>query len=75
MGPLLTAYKIRQVFKALELAADGNELKCLLQSGGAEEVAIDLIAKENRIPKFLARKVFRYAVRRFAEAQEKLEKC
>jgi hypothetical protein len=74
VGPLLSAYKIRQVFKAIELAADGNELKRILQSGDAEEVAIDLIAAENRIPRFLARKVFRYAIRRFAEAQETREK-
>lgn len=74
VGPLLSAYKVRQVFKAIELAADGNALKRILQSGDAEEVAIDLIATENRIPKFLARKVFRYACRRFAEAQEKREK-
>jgi hypothetical protein len=74
VGPLLSAYKIRQVFKAIELAADGNELKRILQSGDAEEVAIDLIAAENHIPRFLARKVFRYALRRFAEAQETREK-
>jgi hypothetical protein len=74
VGPLLSAYKIRQVFKAIELAADGNELKRILQSGDAEEVAIDLIAAENHIPRFLARKVFRYALRRLAEAQETREK-
>jgi len=74
VGPLLSAYKVRQVFKAIELAADGDQLKRILQSGEAEEVAIDLIAAENRIPKFLARKIFRYAIRRFAEARETREK-
>ncbi len=74
VGPLLSAYKVRQVFKAIELAADGNELKRILQSGDAEEDAIDLIATENHLPKFLARKVFRYAVRRFSEAKEAREK-
>lgn len=73
VGPLLSAYKVRQVFRAIELAADGDELKRILQSGDAEEVAIDVIAAENRIPRFLARKVFRYALRRFAEAQERRE--
>jgi hypothetical protein len=73
VGPLISAYKVRQIFKAIELAADGNELKRILQSGDAEETAIDLIAAENRIPKFLARKVLRYALRRFAEAQTKRE--
>jgi hypothetical protein len=73
VGPLLSAYKVRQVFRAIELAADGDELKRILQSGEAEEVAVDLIAAENRIPRFLARKAFRYALRRFAEAQEKRE--
>jgi hypothetical protein len=74
VGPLISAYKVRQTFKAIELAADGDELKRILQSGEAEEVAIDLIAAENRIPKFLARQVLRYAIRRFAEAQETREK-
>ena len=74
VGPLLSASKVRQVFKAIELAADGDQLKRILQSGEAEEVAIDLIAAENRIPKFLARKIFRYAIRRFAEARETREK-
>jgi hypothetical protein len=74
VGPLLSAYKIRQGFKAIELASDGNELKRILQSGDAEEIVIDLIATENHIPKFLARRIYRYALRRFAEAQEKREK-
>jgi hypothetical protein len=74
VGPLLSAYKIRQGFKAIELASDGNELKRIMQSGDAEEIVIDLIATENHIPKFLARRIYRYALRRFAEAQEKREK-
>jgi hypothetical protein len=75
VGPLLSAYKIRQGFKAIELASDGNELKRIMQSGDAEEIVIDLIATENHIPKFLARRIYRYALRQFAEAQEKREKC
>jgi len=72
-GSLLSVYKVHQVFRAIELAADGEERKRILQSGDAEKVAIDLIATENRVPRFLARRVFRYALRRFAEAQEKRE--
>jgi hypothetical protein len=75
VGPLLSAYKIRQGFKAIELASDGNELKRILQSGDAEEIVIDLIATENHIPKFLARRIYRYALRQFAEAQKNREKC
>lgn len=75
VGPLLSAYKIRQGFKAIELASDGNELKRIMQSGDAEEIVIDLIATENHIPKFLARRIYRYALRQFAEAQEKREKA
>jgi hypothetical protein len=75
VGPLLSAYKIRQGFKAIELASDGNELKRIMQSGDAEEIVIDLIATENHIPKFLARRIYRYALRQFAEAQKKREKC
>lgn len=67
VGPLISAWKVRQIMRALELATSPDERKRILQSGESEEVAIDLIASENRIPKFLARRVYRYALKRFTE--------
>jgi len=69
VGPLITAWKVRQVMRALELASSPEELRRILLSGESEEAAIELLAAENRIPKFLARKVYRYAHKRVAEAE------
>jgi len=64
VGPLISAWKVRQVMRALELASSRDELKRVLQSADTEEVAIDLIASENRIPKFLARRIYALALKR-----------
>jgi len=72
-GPLISAYKVRQLLRALEIAADADAVKRLLQSGDAEEVAVDLIAAENRLPKILARRVYRYARKRLTGARTPAE--
>jgi len=70
VGPLISAWKVRQVMRALEMATSENELKKVLRSADAEEAAIDLIASENRIPKFLARKIYKLALKRLAAADD-----
>jgi hypothetical protein len=66
VGPLLAALKVRAVFRAIENAKSKGQLLEALQSGETEESLITLIASENRIPRFLARKVYRLLVNRFA---------
>lgn len=58
VGPVLAAIKVRRVFRAIERAKSGEELLAQLRSPEAREVAIDLIASENHIPRFLATRVF-----------------
>jgi len=64
VGPLISAWKVRQVMRAFETASSAEELKRVLYSADTEAAAIDLIARENRIPKFLARKIYRLALQR-----------
>lgn len=64
VGPMLAVAKVRRVLKALERAQVEGRLKEALCSKEATEVAIDLIASENGIPRFLAAKVHRLLVGR-----------
>jgi hypothetical protein len=66
-GPLLMMLKVRSVFRAVESAQSRRELERALQSPDAREVAIDLIARENRIPRFLASRVFALLVIRLSQ--------
>jgi hypothetical protein len=69
VGPIVSAVKIHRVFKALEMIRSPDELRNLLQSEDSQDVAIDLIASENRIPRFLAKRIYNFLVKRFSEAQ------
>jgi hypothetical protein len=69
VGPIVSAVKIRRVFKTLEMIRCPDELRNLLQSEDSQDVAIDLIASENRIPRFLAKRIYNFLVKRFSEAQ------
>lgn len=66
VGPLLAALKVRRVFRAIEQARTKGDLLATLRSAQARDVFIDLIAAENRIPRFLAAFVYRLLLRRFA---------
>lgn len=66
VGPVLMAVKVRAVFRAIERAGAKGELAQALRSDAARDVAIDLIASENRIPRLLAAKVYRLLVHRLA---------
>jgi hypothetical protein len=67
VGPLLAALKVRAVFKAIELARSKDELLKVLKSPDARDTAIDMIALDNHIPRFLAARVYALLVRRLAE--------
>jgi hypothetical protein len=66
VGPLLAAIKVRSVFRAIEQAGSRDDMIQALSSAEARDAAIDLIASENRIPRFLAARVYRLLVRRMA---------
>jgi hypothetical protein len=59
VGPLLGAIKAHRVFRAIEAAHSQGKLMEALRSRETQDVAIDLIASENHIPRFLAAWVYR----------------
>ena len=66
--PLVAALKVRRVFRAFEEAQSRGQLAEALRSDDAREVAIELIASENRIPRFLAARVYQLLARGLEEA-------
>ena len=68
VGPILAAIKVRRVFRALEQATSREELLAQVRSPDTQAVAIDLIASENHIPRFLAARVLKLLVDRFPSA-------
>ena len=69
VGPIVSAYKARSFFKALENAGSAEELKSLIRDPESREVAIDLIASENNVPKFVASRIYNLLVKRFSEIE------
>ncbi|HEX9783649.1 MAG TPA: hypothetical protein VGA56_13075 [Opitutaceae bacterium] len=67
VGPLLAAVKVRSVFRAIELARSKDDLVKALQSPDTRDVAIELIASENHIPRFLATRVYDLLAGRISE--------
>ena len=51
------------------MAQSKEKLKDILTSQEAQDVAIDLIASENRIPKFLAKKLYFAAIRKLSHKE------
>ena len=57
VGPIIALVKVRAVFRAIETAPSRASLMETLKSDDARDVAIDMIASEHHIPKFLAARV------------------
>jgi GNAT superfamily N-acetyltransferase len=68
-GPVLAAMRVRSVMRLIESAQSEGELREALRSEDAQEAAIDLIASENGLPRFLAVKVFRLLTKRLSAVQ------
>lgn len=73
VGPLLTAVKVRGVMRAIERVRSREELATTLGSPDAKDVAIDLIATENRVPRFVAAWVYRLLVAKLAHVPNRTE--
>lgn len=65
-GPLLGVIRVRRLMRTLEAAQSRGELEAALRSEEARQTAIDFIATENRIPRFVARRLFDLVVRRLS---------
>lgn len=57
-GPLITAIKVRRIFRSLEQAQSRAQAEEILRSPETREMAIQAIASENKIPRFLARRIY-----------------
>ena len=68
VGPLLAAIKVRRVFRAIQAARSREELLETLRSAESRAVAVDLIATENHIPRFLAERVVGLLLSRLSAA-------
>lgn len=58
-GPLMSIVTVRKVFRAIEHAKSREEIIAVLHSEEARNVAIEHIASEYRIPRFLAARVLK----------------
>jgi quinol monooxygenase YgiN len=58
VGPLFAAVKAHRLLKALEAAHGSVALQKAFQENEGDDVIVDLIRSENRIPKWLARGIF-----------------
>ena len=72
-GPLISAYKVHCLMKALENITSREKLEELVKSQSTEDIAIDLIASENGIPKFLAKKVYRRFMQSLSDSSDQSE--
>ena len=63
VGPLIAVVRIRRLMNALESAGSMDEIRLAYERNDGEAVIVDLIATENHLPKFLARIVYKYALR------------
>lgn len=68
VGPILTAVKVRSVFRTLERSHAEGTLLQALRGAETRDVAVTMIASENRIPRFVAAKVYRLLVQRLSMA-------
>jgi len=64
------AVKVRRVFRRLEAAQNAASLAASLQSKDTEEVMIDFIASENKIPRFIAARLYRLLVSKVAQTRD-----
>lgn len=69
VGPLLMAIKARRVLRALESAGSQHRLTEVLKSPDTKEVAIDLIATEHRLPRFLSAWIYTHLLKRLSVSE------
>jgi hypothetical protein len=66
-GPLITFVKVRALFRKLHQAQTAEALIQALHNRDAEKIVIDMIAADNRLPRFVAVRVYRLLMARLAK--------
>ncbi len=69
IGPIVSIVKVRSVYRAIQETRSREELVAVLRSEDAQNVAIDHIASEYRIPRFLATRVLQLVSKRIAATE------
>ena len=69
IGPIVSIVKVRSVFRAIQQTRSRQELVAVLRSEDARNVAIDHIASEYRIPRFLANRVLNLVTERIVDTE------
>lgn len=69
-GPILAIVKSRRLLKRLEAAHAEGRLKEALRSQETADVAVDWVASENKIPRFLAARLVRLLARRLSSIED-----
>lgn len=62
VGPIITAIKVRSFLKTLEQIDSREELQEKINNKESQEVIIKFIASENKLPKFIAKRIYRKLV-------------
>ncbi|MGE0158740.1 MAG: hypothetical protein AB7T31_04960 [Gemmatimonadales bacterium] len=68
--PVIMALRMRAVLRTIELARSREDLQRALSSPAARDVAVDLIASENRIPRFLAARLVARVAKRVMDDRD-----
>ena len=69
VAPIVSIVKVRSVFRTIQQTRSREELVAVLRSQDAQNVAIDHIASEYGIPRFLAGRVLKLLTERIAERE------
>ena len=70
IGPLLMGLKVRSVFRAIESARSREDIERMLKGSETKDVVVHFIATENRIPRFLAKRVYDLLLTRLSQSPE-----
>ena len=68
VGPLLSALKVRALMKAFEKVRTKEDIKKLVNQADSEETIIDFIARENRVPYFIAKLFYHKLLKRVVDS-------
>lgn len=66
-GPVILLVKMYRLRRSFEKIGAQEQLEELLHSDNASEVAIELIASENKIPRFIAKLIYSKAMERMVD--------
>lgn len=73
IGPLLSAWRIHRLMRIIEKAGSRSEVIAAIERHDGEELVVELIASENRIPHWLARRIYRKLVTHWPQQRDQDE--